>query len=158
MNIQVVIDFRAILENEKSKAEIYDRLVCEPDFMDGLIELLVEGSTRMNSWPTDHYLATMRERLLTGFGAITQSQLVNREQYAESERSKAMSKVWEMERRIKDLERLVKNANLVFEDLPKTDDGPVTCIKFAVQHRGDESCACDACKLIRYLRKAEVPE
>lgn len=158
MDIPVLIDVRAILENEKSKAEMYDRLVCEPDFMDGLVDLLVNGATKMGSWPTDHYLATMRERLLKGFSAITQSELVAREEYAESERAKAQSKVWDMERRIKDLESLISRANLVFADAPKTEEGPVTEVRFTVQHRGDEACVCDACRLIRYLRKSAIPE
>jgi hypothetical protein len=157
MNIPVTINLQAILEGETARAEMFDRLVCEPDFMDGLIELLVDGATRMSSWPTDHYLSTMRERLLAGFGAHTEAELVARERSAEERRSEAQRKVWDMERRIKSLSDLVKRANLTFHDVEKTDEGPVTEVRFTVQHRGNEGCSCDACHLIKYLRKSEVP-
>lgn len=158
MNIPVTIDIQAVLDNEAARAEMFDRLVCEPDFMDGLVELLVDDATKMNSWPTDHYLSTMRERLLKGFGAFTEAELVARERSAEERRAEAQSKVWDMERQVKGLSDLIKRANLTFHDAEKTGEGPVTEVRFAVQHRGDEACSCDACRLLRYLKRSEVPK
>jgi len=157
LQIPVTIDVQAVLDNEKAKAELFDWLVCEPDFMDGLIELLVDGATKMNSWPTDHYLSTMRERFLKGFQAFTEAELVARERSAEERRSEAQRQVWAMERQIKSLKDLVERAKLDFKDLPGTEDGPVTEVLFQIQHRGDSHCLCPACRLLAYLKRGEIP-
>ena len=156
MRIPVTLDIQAVLQDESAKVELIDELLIDSTFLGELAELLVVGFTSQSSWPCNSVLAKLREKVLLGFGAEMQAELVANAQRAEDRRDEAQRQQWDAEKKVSGLKSMVKRANPVLSNAEATEDGPVTEIKFTIQHRGNEGDSCPACHLMRFLKNAEV--
>lgn len=160
MKIPIKIDLHTILQDPENRAEIIDQLLCMSDFLEPLAELIIYGATPANSYPNYDAIANLRASVLNGFKEYTTEQLVRSEESANNRAQAFANETHDAKRRVKDLEKLIKDAKLSFSPIynPGDETGPVNEITIKVQHFGNDSCFCSGCKLIRFLSGKGVPE
>lgn len=163
MNVQVNLDLNEVLKGDANRREIGDRLLCDEEFMDSFINLMVYGSTNQDSWPNDEVLSALRVKLLTGFKDFTHAELVARMQRESDEMHKTWTKIYELESHMKRILRLFQNAQIedVKAEVKGTSEGkpPITRVSFSVVHSASISVSdmCNACDLIKFIRATNNP-
>lgn len=163
MQVKVVVDLFELFKDPTNRAEIFDRLLCDEEFMTGFAELLVYGATAQGSWPNESALHKFQALVLSGFNDYASAELALRLKHMIEAHKETLCNVWDLQAQIRMIQSMFTNVKIEsVETDPEQvmEDGePRTDIRIRIKHHGDDRFFCDACKLIRFLRDPkELPD